>query len=75
MRGALLSIVAVYNDRADIFDELTLPTTEDLNSVAELIDNPEELDKDTLVENILFELGELSLVYSEPDTLKAMIKI
>ena len=75
MNGVLLSIMAVYNEDPTIFQYLTLPTTADLQSTAELIEDPDELDKTTLIENILFELGELSLVYSEPETLKAMIKI
>lgn len=75
MNGVLLSIMAVYNEDDTIFDDLTLPTVEDLNTTAELIDDPEELDKDTLIDNILMELGELSLVYSDPDALKKMIKI
>lgn len=75
MRGMLASIIALYNYDNTIFDGLTLPTTDELDTVADLIDNIVPLDKNTLIDHILFEVGELSLIYTEPDTVKKMIEI
>lgn len=75
MNGEMLSIIALYNFDEHIFDDLTLPAVADLDSEAELVDVIVPLDKATLVENILFECGELSLVYTDPDVVKRMIKI
>lgn len=77
MRGTLLSINAVFNFDNTIFDDLSLPTATNLPAGGPWISNPEdyELDGSLLVANILAELGEMNLVYSDPDTLKKMIAI
>lgn len=76
MHGVLLSINALYNWDDTIFDSLTLPAVEDLPEDDPLfIEDPQPLDKSVLIGNILAELGEMSLVYSDPDTFKKMIEI
>ena len=76
MRGTLLSINAIYNYDSTIFEDLELPAVSDLPADSDLfISDPEPLDKDLLIGNILMELGELSLIYSDPATLKTMIRI
>lgn len=75
MRGAMLSILALYKYDPSIFDGLTLPDVSELNPSAELISPIEPLDKELLIGNILSELAELSLVYTDPDTLRPMIEI
>lgn len=75
MRGAMLSILALYKYDPTIFDGLTLPEVSELNPSAELISPIDPLDKDLLIGNILSELAELSLVYTDPDTLRPMIEI
>ena len=72
---AWLSILSLYNYDDTIFDDLELPTSEELLDVAEYISPIEELDKTTLIEYICMELAELSLVYTEPTTLKNMIRV
>ena len=75
MKGILASILSIYHYDPDIFADMTLPAVSDLNSTAELITPIAPLDKDLLIANILSELGELSLVYTDPDTLRKMIEI
>lgn len=75
MRGTLVSINAIYNFDDTIFDDLQLPAVSELPADGPFISDPEALDKDILIGNILMELGELSLVYSDPGTLKKMIRI
>ena len=55
----LISIVAIYNFDDTIFDDLQLPT---------------DMNKETLVNMILLELGELSVYYSQPNILKFYIE-
>lgn len=78
MRGVLLSINAVFNYYGDeLFDDFSLPGPGDIpeDEASRYIDNPPELSADLLIANILAELGEMSLVYSDPETLKKMISI
>ena len=56
----MLSILTLYNYDPTIFAGLSLP---------------ENLDKATLISTIVLQNAELSLVYSEPETMKAMIKM
>lgn len=56
----LVSIRAVYNWDSSIFDNFVIPS---------------EMDKPTLIGLIMKELAELSLVYSDPVTLKTYISI
>lgn len=55
----LISIVAIHNFDSTIFDNFQLPT---------------EMNKETLVNMILLELGELSVYYSQPNILKFYIE-
>lgn len=75
MNGILASVIAIYNYNDKIFDGLTLPAVSDLQTTADLIDTITPLDKNALVNNILFECGELTLVYTDPDTISKMIEI
>lgn len=70
----LASILAIYNHDPTIFDGLSLPKIQDLKNVYEMIDDPPELNKDLLIDNILIECAELSLVYPDPEDLKIMIR-
>lgn len=60
LRKAMWTILASYNHDRTIFDEFHLP---------------DGIEKPLVVNNILSELGELSIIYSRPDTLKAMIDV
>ena len=55
----LVSLLAVYHHDDTILDGLELP---------------EDMERDTLISRLLFETAELTLVYSNPDTLKEMIE-
>lgn len=57
---AMLSILGLYNYRPDIFDGFQVP---------------EHIDRNTVIETLCFDLAELSLVYSDPDTMKEAIRI
>lgn len=54
----LLSIITMYNYDPSIFDDLSLPA---------------ELDKDLVTDNIMLELGELELLYNDPNMMKFAI--
>lgn len=73
----LASILTIYNYDDSIFDDLTLPTVEDvekLNDKIDLITDPPELNKELLIDNILMECAEMSLVYPDPEAIKYMVK-
>lgn len=70
----LASILAIYDYDPSIFEGLELPKISDLTNIYEMIDNPPELNKDLLIDNILMECAELSLVYPDPEDLKIMIR-
>lgn len=53
-----MSIYGLYQYRNDIFDDMELP---------------EEIDKDTIVANILMECSELTILYPDPDVMKEAI--
>lgn len=55
---ATISIVAVYGYDHSVFDELQLP---------------EAADRDTIIQRILFDNAELSLIYNEPSVIKQLI--
>lgn len=55
---AMISIVAVYNYDNTVFDELELP---------------DDADRETIIEKIMIDNAELSLVYTDPDTVKQLI--
>lgn len=54
----LLSIITMYNWDNTLFDNMAIPP---------------ELDKDLLVDNLMLELGELELLYNDPDMMKFAI--
>lgn len=60
----MLSILAMYNYDPTIFDRLFIPQDEMGRPL---------FDKETLIQTVLFQNAELSLIYSDPVTLKAMI--
>lgn len=68
----LLSIIGLYNYDPTVFDGIKpyLPTAP-LNPEYAL-DSHEPIDFDTLITKIMFRAGELSLVYTDPDTVKLM---
>lgn len=55
---AMISIVAVYNYDNTIFDELELP---------------EDADRETIIDKIMIDNAELSLVYTDPEAVKKLI--
>lgn len=69
-----LSVLGLYQYDNTIFNNLTLPLKAELRDDLDLLDTS-ELDKNLLIGKILMDLGELSLIYTEPDTLKSMIGI
>lgn len=71
--SAWLSITGLYAYQDDIFDLMQLPTVEDLHDRDRLIDPIEPIDREDLIDNILFELAELGLVYADGDMLKYQI--
>lgn len=54
----LLSIITMFNYDPTLFDDLVLP---------------DELDKDLVTDNIMLELGELELLYNDPNMMKFAI--
>lgn len=56
----LVSIRAIYNWDNTIFDNFNVP---------------DEMDKQTVIDMILLELAELTVVYNEPSTLKTYIRV
>lgn len=58
MASAMISILALYNYDDTIFNELVLP---------------EDADEQTIIDKILIDNAELSLVYTEPETVKMLI--
>lgn len=71
----MLSILSLYKFDPSIFDGLELPTPDQIPADAELIDNPPELDRETLIWRICFNLAELSLVYSDPEIMRDAIRV
>ena len=58
MASAMISILALYQYDSTIFSELVLP---------------EDADVQTIIDKILIDNAELSLVYTEPKTVKMLI--
>lgn len=69
-----LSIIGLYNYRDDIFDLLELPDPSEIAGDM-YVDDISPLRREDLINMLLFELGELGLVYTDPDMIKAMIGI
>ena len=58
MSAATMTLIGLYNEDSTIFD---------------LLNVPEELNKDTLVNNILLRSGEFEVLYPDPDFMKFSI--
>lgn len=58
MAHAMISILALYNYDSGIFDQLELPV---------------DADRQTIIDKILIDNAELSMVYTEPETVKMLI--
>ena len=59
---ATLSILGLYQDDNTIFDDMALPETEHIN-------------KEDLINNLLMELCELEILYTDPTFMKQAIKV
>ena len=71
-----MSILGLYNYDPTIFDNMILPAVSDLPNDPDLfISDPEPINKDLLINNICMELAELSLIYSDPNTISKMISV
>ena len=63
---ATLSILALYNYDPTVFDGLTVPTNDDEEPL---------FDKETLISIICAQNAELSLLYTQPSTVKELIRL
>lgn len=68
-------LMAIYNYDETILDGLKVPTAAELPAGPEYISPVPELSVEDLKLELLFELGELAPVYSDPDMLKRMIEL
>lgn len=71
--NAWLSVAGMYGYRDDIFDLMQIPAVADLKDRDRLIDDIQPIDRMDLIYNILYELGELPLVYVDAPFLKLQI--
>ena len=74
MSTVLIPLASIYEYDDTIFDGLQLPTVSELQPGIEYVTPITPLSLDTLRTELLFCLGELSPVYSEPVFLKKMIE-
>lgn len=72
--GRLVSIISLYNWDDTIFDDLidNIPQTV---TDPDISLTPEPLDGETLIGNIMFAIGELSIIYNDPKILKFYIRL
>lgn len=75
MSALTIPLIAVYEYDNTILDDLHVPTAEELQPGLPYIDPIPELSDATLHMELLFELGELSPVHSDPEILKKMVEI
>lgn len=75
MAAVWTPLMALYNYDPSLLDNLHVPTVEELPANIEYIDPLPELSDEDLRLELLFELGELSPVYSDPEILKQMIAV
>lgn len=66
---ATLSVIGLYNWDATIFDEMAMPSYVDKDDVVHT------LDRDTLVNSILMDTGELETLFANSDKMKEILKI
>lgn len=72
--GRLVSIISLYNWDDTLFDDIAqyLPTTVTDPTISI---TPVPVDLETLIGNIMFACGELSIIYNSPVTLKFYLKL
>lgn len=75
MSALTIPLISLYEYDDTILDGLHVPTAADLAGDVEYIDPIPELSDDDLRMQLLFDLGELSPVYSDPELLKRMVEI
>ena len=71
---ALLSILGLYNHNTDVFNDMVIPTADDITNDADKVSDPFIPDKTELIKYICMQCAELELVYADPDIMKAMLK-
>jgi len=69
------SILGAYNHDPTIFDGLQLPTNPFTKGYPDLFKDFPELDKATLISNLLLDCSQLSLLHTDTDFLKEEIRI
>lgn len=72
---AMLSILALYNFDPTIFDGLHLPTAADITDDADKVSDPWIPNKNDFISYLCMECAELSLVYTSPAVMGAMIAV
>lgn len=73
--NAWISILGLFKNYDHIFDGLTLPKASELDLGASyMLDNVEDLSRETLIYKILMDLAELPLVYTDPELIQFMIQ-
>lgn len=75
MSAMTIPLIGVYNYDNTILNGLHVPTEAELPTGIEYISPIPALSDDTLRMQLLFELGELSPVHSDPEILKKMVEI
>lgn len=66
---ATMSIIALYNWDQTIFDDMVMPSFIDKDDI------PHVLDRDTLINSIMMETGELETLFANSDKMKELLKI
>lgn len=72
---AIMSILGLYEYDSTIFDNLALPTADDITDEAAKVSNPFIPSKSDLVSYLCMQLAELSLVYPNAPIMRQMIGI
>lgn len=75
MSAVWTPLIAIYNQDPSLLDGLHVPTAAELPADIEYIDPIPELSDADLRNELLFELGELQPVYSDPKVLKQMVEL
>lgn len=71
---AIVSILMLYNYNEAIFDDLQLPTANDITDDADKVPYPWIPNKQDLIDYICMECAEFELLYPDWDIMKRMIK-